>query len=89
MTAAEFNRAAAILGAQRALRILGVFARLSLHFNKPQYVDLIPRVWQQLAANLAHPALADLQRVVDPMLPAPSAAHLASLRERAGSCPMP
>ncbi|MDJ0857476.1 MAG: phosphotransferase [Dinoroseobacter sp.] len=87
MTGAVFDHAAAVLGAQRALRILGVFARLSLHFNKPDYVDLIPRVWGQLQANLHHPSLRDLAELTSECLPKPSAEHLASLKARAGTCP--
>jgi hypothetical protein len=62
----------AVLGAQRALRILGIFARLCLVAGKPGYVALIPRVWGQLQRNLAHPALADLRAVCDELLPEPS-----------------
>ncbi len=62
----------AVLGAQRALRILGVFARLCLVGGKPGYVPLIPRVWGQLQQNLAHPALADLRSVCDAVLPEPT-----------------
>jgi len=62
----------ATLGAQRALRILGVFARLCLVAGKPQYLRLIPRVWGQLQQNLAHPALADLRRICDRILPVPT-----------------
>lgn len=62
----------ASLGAQRALRILGVFARLCLVAGKPQYLRLIPRVWGQLQQNLAHPALADLRRICDRVLPVPT-----------------
>ena len=62
----------ATLGAQRALRILGIFARLCLVAGKPAYVRLIPRVWGQLQRNLAHPALADLRAVCDNILPAPT-----------------
>jgi len=87
MNAQDFETAAAVLGAQRALRILGVFARLSLHFGKPQYVDLIPRVWGQLHQNLDHPALTGLRAVVAEHLPAPDPALLDDLRERAGTCP--
>jgi aminoglycoside/choline kinase family phosphotransferase len=61
----------AVLGAQRALRILGIFARLCLVAGKPGYVSLIPRVWGQLQRNLAHPALADLRAVCDDLLPEP------------------
>jgi hypothetical protein len=53
--AAEFAAA----GALRALRILGVFARLAGQ-GKPRYLAFRPRVWRDLQTNLAHPALADL-----------------------------
>ncbi len=62
----------ATLGAQRALRILGVFARLCLVAGKPQYLRLIPRVWGQLQQNLVHPALADLRAICDAILPPPT-----------------
>lgn len=55
-----FRQSYAVLGAQRALRILGIFARLCLVAGKPGYVALIPRVWDHLQRNLAHP---DLQPV--------------------------
>jgi hypothetical protein len=47
----------AVLGAQRALRILGVFARLAAEQGKRQYLALIPRVRGQLQECLTHPAL--------------------------------
>jgi aminoglycoside/choline kinase family phosphotransferase len=62
----------AVLGAQRALRILGVFTRLCLKAGKPGYLRLLPRVWGQLQQNLAHPVLADLRQVCDALLPAPT-----------------
>ncbi len=62
----------ATLGALRALRILGVFARLCLVAGKPGYLPLIPRVWAQLQRNLAHPALARLRAACDEVLPAPT-----------------
>ncbi|WP_137109352.1 aminoglycoside phosphotransferase family protein [Rhodobacter sp. SY28-1] len=68
----DFAAHYATLGAQRALRILGVFARLCLVAGKPGYLPLIPHVWSQLQANLAHPALADLRAVCDRVLPAPT-----------------
>jgi N-acetylmuramate 1-kinase len=67
----HFGAHYATLGAQRALRILGVFARLCLVAGKPQYVALIPRVWGQLQANLAHPALAALRAICEDLLPVP------------------
>ncbi|MEL6689524.1 MAG: phosphotransferase [Pseudomonadota bacterium] len=82
----ETALALAAQGAQRNLRILGVFARLSLHFAKPNYVDLIPRVWRNLNAQLAHPDLAELRRVVA-QLPQPTATHLQDLKDRCGTIP--
>ncbi|MHC0052015.1 aminoglycoside phosphotransferase family protein [Actibacterium sp. D379-3] len=67
-----FRAAYAVLGAQRNLRILGVFARLCIRDGKPHYVDLIPRVWAHLQHDLSHPALAPLKALVDTCLPAPS-----------------
>ncbi len=54
----ELEREMAILGAQRAMRILGVFTRLAGPGGKPGYRAFLPRVERWLARNLAHPALA-------------------------------
>ncbi len=54
---AAFARAYAILGAQRATKILGIFARLDKRDGKPQYLAHLPRVTRYLRKNLAHPAL--------------------------------
>ncbi len=43
LPSADLAPAYAALGAQRALRILGIFARLCLIGGKPGYVALIPR----------------------------------------------
>lgn len=77
--AAEFDTAYAVLGAQRALRILGIFARLCLVGGKPGYVRLMPRVWGQLWQNLRHPALAPLARVCDRLLPPPTGENLSRI----------
>ena len=87
--AAAFRTAFATSGAQRNLRILGVFARLSMHFGKPQYVALIPRVWAHLQADLADPALADLRDFLDGVLPAPDPDRLERIRSLCGTCPKP
>ena len=88
-TAGEpFGAALASLGAQRNLRILGVFARLSMLYGKPHYVDLIPRVWQHLQRDLSHPALARLARAAAP-LPAPSPAILQRLKDLCGTARKP
>lgn len=73
------------LGAQRNLRILGVFARLCLRDGKAHYVDLIPRVWGLLQRDLAHPALRGIAAHVHESLPAPEPSVLLRLKERCAS----
>jgi N-acetylmuramate 1-kinase len=80
-----FTAQYATLGAQRALRILGIFARLCLVAAKPQYLRLIPRVWDQLQRNLAHPALAELRAICDATLPAPTPDLLQKIEQQ---CPV-
>jgi hypothetical protein len=79
---AGFAASYAALGAQRALRILGMFARLCLGMGKPGYVALIPRVWAQLQQNLLHPALADLSVLCADLLPEPTASRLERIRSQ-------
>ena len=57
----DFSRDFAILGAQRATKILGIFARLFKRDGKPAYLKHMPRVSRYLARNLSHPALAQLK----------------------------
>jgi len=57
-----FTRAYAILGAQRATKILGIFARLDQRDGKPQYLAHMPRVQRYLTKSLRHPALDDIAR---------------------------
>ena len=52
-----FATAYAILSAARALKSLGVFARLVDRFGKRQYLRHMPRVREYLERSLAHPAL--------------------------------
>src|SRR5262249_3929667 len=52
-----FARLYATLAAQRATKILGIFARLDRRDHKPQYLRHMPRVWNYLRRALAHPAL--------------------------------
>ena len=56
----SFRAAFALLGAQRATKILGIFARLNRRDGKPAYLRHMPRVAGYLARNLRHPALAPL-----------------------------
>jgi tRNA threonylcarbamoyl adenosine modification protein YjeE len=51
----------ATLAAQRATKILGIFARLDRRDGKPQYLRHLPRLWNYLGRSLAHPALIPLR----------------------------
>lgn len=68
----KFRAACAVQSAQRNLRILGVFARLATVYRKPGYLTLQPAVWERLMQDLAHPALAELKRLVLAALPEPA-----------------
>ncbi len=57
----KFSAAYAVLGAQRATKILGIFARLAHRDGKPAYLKHMPRVSRYLKRNLEHPALAPLK----------------------------
>lgn len=86
--AEALGHAVAVLRVQRCLRILGIFARLSLRDGKHSYTDLIPRVWAQLMAALedaTNPALSD---TILGLLPRPSADHLTRLRTACGPIPV-
>jgi N-acetylmuramate 1-kinase len=48
------------LAAQRASKVLGIFARLDMRDGKPQYLRHMPRIWGYLQRSLAHPALESL-----------------------------
>ena len=85
--AASFSAAYATLGAQRALRIIGIFARLCLKGGKAGYLPLLPRVWGQLQENLTHPALARLRAVCDAALPPPDTDTLARIARQCGTHP--
>jgi hypothetical protein len=56
-----FASAYAVLGAQRATKILGIFARLDKRDHKPAYLAHLPRIERYLAKDLTHPQLADLR----------------------------
>jgi tRNA threonylcarbamoyl adenosine modification protein YjeE len=58
--APAFAQLYATMTAQRASKILGIFARLDRRDGKPQYLRHMPRVWAYLQRSLAHPALAPL-----------------------------
>ena len=87
----SFRRAYAILGAQRATKILGIFARLSRRDGKHGYLRHMPRVSRYLEAQSRASRSRSPQGVVRP----PSAAALAraaaamtgSTRDGAGGGP--
>lgn len=83
---AALHPAYALIGAQRAIRILGVFARLIRSGGKPRYAIFLPRVWGHLSANLAHPALAPLAEAVRTALPPPTPDRVERM---IASCPTP
>ncbi|MDX1730649.1 MAG: tRNA (adenosine(37)-N6)-threonylcarbamoyltransferase complex ATPase subunit type 1 TsaE [Aurantimonas coralicida] len=59
--AAGFERAYAIMAAQRGSKILGIFVRLLERDGKPQYLRHIPRIKAYLARTLDHPSLTALR----------------------------
>jgi tRNA threonylcarbamoyl adenosine modification protein YjeE len=56
-----FLRAYCLLGAQRATKILGIFARLARRDGKRVYLQHMPRIARYLAANLTEPHLKSLK----------------------------
>ncbi|WP_017999091.1 bifunctional tRNA (adenosine(37)-N6)-threonylcarbamoyltransferase complex ATPase subunit type 1 TsaE/phosphotransferase [Paracoccus sp. N5] len=68
---ARFRAAYALLGAQRNLRILGIFTRLAQREGKRRYLAFMPRVWDAIQRDLAHPALAPLAEAMAG-IPAPT-----------------
>ncbi|WP_184078798.1 aminoglycoside phosphotransferase family protein [Sphingobium subterraneum] len=53
----QFDAAYAVLGAQRNAKIIGIFTRLWKRDGKPRYLSFLPRMWDLLERDLAHPAL--------------------------------
>jgi aminoglycoside/choline kinase family phosphotransferase len=58
-----------VLGAQRNVKILGVFVRLRDRDARKGYVERLPRVWDYLDRNLAHPRLAPVKAWFDANVP--------------------
>jgi len=66
-----FTRLYSTLAAQRATKIIGIFARLDRRDGKPQYLRHLPRIWNYLQRALAHPELASLKVWYEANVPAP------------------
>jgi aminoglycoside/choline kinase family phosphotransferase len=56
-----FARDYSVMAAQRATKILGIFARLNQRDEKPAYLKHLPRIEAYLRSSLAHPALTELR----------------------------
>ncbi len=61
----QFRHEMAVMAAQRNAKIVGIFARLAKRDGKERYLAFLPRVWNYLERDLAHPALADLRAWYD------------------------
>ena len=66
---AAFRAAYAAFGLQRNTRLAGLWVRLLQRDGKPHYLQHMPRTWDYIARNLAHPALADLKGWYDRHFP--------------------
>ena len=80
-----FREAYCVLGAQRNLKIVGIFARLCLRDGKTRYPALIPRVWDHLMRDLSHPRLAPLASLIREHVPEPDAHGLTRMVALAGT----
>jgi len=60
-----FEAAYAVLGAERALRLMGLWPRLAKRDGKPHYMAHMARTRDYLLRNLKHPALAALGTFVE------------------------
>lgn len=58
-----------LLGAQRNVKILGIFTRLWKRDGKAHYPGMHPRIWRYLERNLVHPALAPVRGWFDANVP--------------------
>jgi aminoglycoside/choline kinase family phosphotransferase len=58
-----------VLGAQRNVKILGIFTRLWKRDGKPAYPLMHPRIWGYVQRNLEHPALAPVRKWFDTNVP--------------------
>ncbi|SDD45827.1 hypothetical protein SAMN05421538_101650 [Paracoccus isoporae] len=77
----RFDAAFALLGAQRNLRIMGIFTRLCIRDGKPRYLAFMPHVWSLIGRETAHPALSELAARVA-RIPAPTPDLIERIRSR-------
>ncbi len=75
-----FKSAFHVLGAQRNLKIIGIFARLWRRDGKDKYLAHIPRVWRHLQNDLRAPELGRLREWIATHAPPPEASVLDRIR---------
>lgn len=67
---AQFEKDFALISAQRAARLVGLWRRLERRDNKPRYLQFAPRTWTLLEEALQHPALGPVKAWFDHEVPA-------------------
>lgn len=82
MDAAAFETAYNILGAQRNIKIIGIFTRLCLRDKKKDYLKYMPRVWSHLQRDLSDPALENLRDWIARNVPGPSLVRQSQIRKQ-------
>ncbi len=65
----DFNVAYSILGVQRNLKIIGIFARQAAKYKNPSYLSMLPRVWRYIHHELRHPLLLPLKNWLTKVVP--------------------
>jgi len=73
--AETFRICHSILGAQRNLKIIGIFTRLAVRDGKQRYLYFLPRVWKHLENDLKNPALAPLKTWLEANISAGKVRH--------------
>jgi hypothetical protein len=63
---ASFLRASDLMGVQRHLKVIGIFARICHRDGKPRYLGDVPRFFAYIREVIARrPELADLARLLE------------------------
>ncbi|RZI47056.1 aminoglycoside phosphotransferase family protein [Candidatus Finniella inopinata] len=65
----DYRTAAAILGAGRHVKVIGVFTRYALRQGKPKYLCHLPRLWNYLKDSLQKPSLKPVHDWFEAYLP--------------------
>lgn len=66
---AAYMRSYFVLGAQRALKVLGVFTRQSLKFGNHRHLAHVPRLWRHTLSNLSIPELTPVRNWIGRHVP--------------------